>query len=239
MLSPAQPISPERHERIDAHLSRVVRDALAHDDRTRDLDVRAEFRGGVAHLTGAVTGPEQVDLVREFVGQFAGVLAVWDRIEVDGRAPVAVDIGCGGSKQYPGNVGFDRRRTGAVNVLADLGQGIPLRDGSVDRVFAVHVLEHLVDFLPLVDECHRVLRPGGVLHVLSPWWRYVNAVADPTHVRLLDVQTFKGICARPDSDLKWTARHAGCDGASVFADLTPLPPGSAGPSQEELGRFFD
>jgi SAM-dependent methyltransferase len=239
MITPVQPISPERHERIDNHLCRVVRDALAHDGRTRDLDVQVEFRGGVAHLTGGVTEPEQVDLVREFVGRFAGVLAVWDRIEVDGRPPVAVDIGCGGSKQYPGSLGFDRRRTGAVNVVTDLSEGIPLRDGSVDRVFAVHVLEHLVDFLPLVDECHRVLRPGGVLHVLSPWWRYVNAVADPTHVRLLDVQTFKGICDRPDSDLKWTARHAGCDGASVFADLTPLPPGSPGPSQEELGRFFD
>jgi predicted SAM-dependent methyltransferase len=106
-------------------------------------------------------------------------------------------------------------------------------------VFAVHVLEHLVDFLPLVDECHRVLRPDGVLHVISPWWRYVNAVADPTHVRYLDVQTFKGICDRGDGSPRWYPLHAACDGASVFADLAPLGPGDPGPDPAHLARFFD
>jgi hypothetical protein len=101
------------------------------------------------------------------------------------------------------------------------------------------VLEHLSDFLPLVDECHRVLRPDGVLHVLSPWWRYVNAVADPTHVRLLDVQTIKGICHRPGSPLRWYPLHAGCDGASIFGDLTPLAEHDPGPDEGHLARFFD
>jgi len=72
--------------------------------------------------------------------------------------------------------------------------------------------------------------------VLSPWWRHVNAVADPTHVRFLDVQTIKGICARAGSDRYWQPLHAGCDGATVFADLTPavVPPDPA-----QLARFFD
>jgi len=72
--------------------------------------------------------------------------------------------------------------------------------------------------------------------VLSPWWRHVNAVADPTHVRFLDVQTIKGICARDGSDRYWQPLHAGCDGATVFADLTPAvgPPDPA-----QLARFFD
>jgi hypothetical protein len=110
----------------------------------------------------------------------------------------------------------------------------------VDVLFAVHILEHLIDFLPLLDECHRVLRPGGVLHVMSPWWGHVNAVADPTHVRLLDVQTIKGVCAmRPPGTPRWHPLHAGTDGASIFADLTPLGVDDDGPSPAHMARFFD
>jgi len=239
MTAASQPISANRHERIDRHLRETVTDALAHDERTRDLDIDVDFRGGVAHVTGAVEHQAHLDRVREFVGRFAGVLAVWDRVRVGDRAPVALDIGCGDAKQYDENLGVDLRAATAVDLVADLSGGMPVRDDSVDRVFAVHVLEHLVDFLPLVDDCHRVLRPGGVLHVMSPWWRFVNAVADPTHVRLLDTQTFKGICDRPGSDRRWYPRHVGCDGASVFADLTPLPDGSPPPTPEHLARFFD
>jgi hypothetical protein len=103
----------------------------------------------------------------------------------------------------------------------------------------VHILEHLIDFLTLVDECHRALRPGGTLHVMSPWWGHVNAVADPTHVRLLDVQTIKGICRRAPGAPRWYPLHAGCDGASIFADLIPLGPGDPEPEASHLARFFD
>ncbi len=100
------------------------------------------------------------------------------------------------------------------------------------------MLEHLPDYLPLVDECHRVLRPTGTLHLMSPWWGHVNAVADPTHVRLFDVQTIKGICARPGAP-RWWPLHAAWDGGSVFADLSPLPPDAEAPDPTELARFVD
>jgi SAM-dependent methyltransferase len=39
---------------------------------------------------------------------------------------------------------------------------------SVDFVIASHVLEHLAEPLGLIDEIHRVLRPGGVALILLP-----------------------------------------------------------------------
>lgn len=237
MSLPLSPLSADRLDRLDRYLDDAVADMFRHDARLRGLDLRVEFRGGVAHVSGAVSEQDGLDRARDLIGRTAGVLAVWDRVQVAGRKPVRLDIGCGDQKQYPDNVGVDVRRARDVDVVADLTNGIPVPDRSVDRVFAVHVLEHLIDFLPLVDECHRVLRPGGVLHVLSPWWRYVNAVADPTHVRLLDVQTFKGICSRPGSDRHWYPRHVSCDGASVFADLTPHDGEALDP--DHLARFFD
>jgi SAM-dependent methyltransferase len=231
--------SEERLRCRDRYLDRAAAELLRYDERLRGLAVAVRFDRGVAHLTGAVARPAELDLVRCLVGRLDGVLAVWDRVAVGGREPVVLDLGCGGQKQYPGSVGVDRRRTGATAVLADLSAGVPFATASVDRVFLVHVLEHLIDFLPLVDEVHRVLRPDGVAHLLSPWWRYVNAVADPTHVRLLDVQTVKGICRRPDSDRRWYPMHAGCDGASIFADLRPVAPDAAPPDDAHLARFFD
>ncbi|SDD36111.1 methyltransferase domain-containing protein [Actinokineospora iranica] len=233
------PLGDTRLQHLDRYLDTAAHELFDHDRRLRGLDLKAEFRGGVAHLTGAVAEPGHLRLARDLLGRLAGVLAVWDRVLVAGRTPVILDIGCGDTKQYPDSIGVDLRAARDVDVVADLRDGLPFPDASADRVFAVHVLEHLVDFLPLVDECHRVLRPGGILHVLSPWWRYVNAVADPTHVRLLDVQTMKGICDRVDTGLRWHPLHAGCDGASVFADLMKVDADAPAPAREHLARFFD
>lgn len=214
-------------------------DLFANDVRLAGLAVSARFDGGVAHVSGDVEEPAQLRLVREVLGRLDGVYAVWDQVRVAGRAPTALDLGCGERPQYPQNIGVDLRATDAVQVRADLSSGVPFATASVDRVFAVHVLEHLIDFLPLIDECHRILRPGGILHIMSPWWRHVNAVADPTHVRLLDVQTIKGICRRGSGGPRWYPLHAGCDGASVFADLTPLATTDPDPDPVHLARFFD
>ncbi|GII20926.1 methyltransferase domain-containing protein [Planosporangium mesophilum] len=235
----AAPHGGRRMGALDRHLTESVHDLLAHDDRLRGVAVDVRFDGGVAHLGGDLRDGKELLLVRRLIGRLAGVLAVWSRVRVGGREPVILDLGSGEIKQYPPNIGVDRRPATGVDVRADLTDGLPFADRSADAIFAVHVLEHLIDYLPLVDECHRVLRPDGVLHVLSPWWRYVNAVADPTHVRLLDVQTIKGICARPGSPLRWYPLHAGCDGASVFGDLAPLAEQEPGPDDAHLARFFD
>ncbi|MDO3684633.1 methyltransferase domain-containing protein [Micromonospora sp. C28ISP2-4] len=233
-------LSGERLRQTDGFLAEAWADMVRHDERLRGTAVEVRFDRGVAHLTGEVADPEQLRLVRELIGRLSGVLGVWCRVAVAGRAPVVVDLGCGATKQWPGNLGLDIYPAPGVNAVANLAGSLPLRDDSVDVFFAVHIVEHLIDFLPLFDECHRVLRPGGVLHVMSPWWRHVNAVADPTHVRLLDVQTFKGICGqRPPGTPRWYPLHVGCDGASIFADLTPLPPDAPAPPASHLARFFD
>lgn len=223
----------------DDDLAGAATHLLCHDSRTGHLDVRVRSDGCVLHLTGSVDTWDELDTVREVLGRMAGVLAIWDRVRVAGEPPTALDLGCGGTPQYATNICVDRRRTEQVDVRADLAGGLPFRDHTVERIYAVHVLEHLADFLPLLDECHRVLRPHGILHILSPWWRHVNAVADPTHLRLLDVQTIKGICARADSELRWYPLHAAHDQATVFADLTPLAPSAPAPSAHRMARFFD
>lgn len=51
---------------------------------------------------------------------------------------------------------------------ADIHQRIPFEDHSLDRVVAVHVLEHLVNLPVALKEIDRVLKPEGVLDIVIP-----------------------------------------------------------------------
>jgi predicted SAM-dependent methyltransferase len=57
-----------------------------------------------------------------------------------------------------------------ANLVWNLKHGIPFADGTVDAVFHEHLLEHLDlrDGFDLCRECHRALKPGGVLRVAVP-----------------------------------------------------------------------
>lgn len=53
-------------------------------------------------------------------------------------------------------------------VVGDAERHLPLEDDSVDRVVAIHVLEHLPNLPAALDEVQRVLRPGGVFAIVIP-----------------------------------------------------------------------
>jgi predicted SAM-dependent methyltransferase len=72
----------------------------------------------------------------------------------------------------------------------------PAADGSVDGIRASHVMEHIPAGQPRIDvmnEAHRVLKPGGVFEVIVPivndplTW---HAIADPTHVSFWVPESF-------------------------------------------------
>jgi SAM-dependent methyltransferase len=233
-------MNPKHLAMRDRWLEDVVQGLLAHDDRLRALDVQVRFDGGVAHVDGRVAGHEQRELLRETICSLRGVYAMWDGLLIGDRPPLrTLDVGCGGTKQRATSFGVDMYPTPGVDVLADLTRPLPLADRGVDRIYAVHVLEHVLDLVAVMNELHRVLADDGVLHVLSPHWQSIAAVADPTHVKYLDVQTFKWFCGPHGSSAVWYPLHAGYDGASVFADLRPVRAGDPLPEPERLARFFD
>ena len=234
------PPNPKHLALRDRWLEDTVRGLLEHDDRLRGLDVHVRFDGGVAHVDGEVPSEHHRELLREAVCSLRGVYAMWDGLLVgDTHRLRTIDIGCGGTKQRATSFGVDRYPAPGVDVVADLTHTLPFGDRSVDRVYAVHVLEHVLDLVRLMNEIHRVLADGGVLHVLSPHWQSISAVGDPTHVKYLDVQTFKWFCGPHGGSAVWYPLHAGYDGASVFADLVPVRDGSPPAGEDRIARFFD
>ena len=92
-------------------------------------------------------------------------------------------MGCGNNVMADA-VNHDRvKHRPEVDVVWDLDvRPWPWADGSFDLVVAASVLEHLkLDLVEAVDECWRILRPGGQLYLKLPHWQSDVAWRDPTH----------------------------------------------------------
>ena len=93
-----------------------------------------------------------------------------------------------GRNRLPGYVTVDKAAACEPDQVADLEQ-LPWcwQDGSVAEIRLTHALEHLGEktevFLGIMKELHRVLRPGGEVHIRVPHPRSDGFIGDPTHVR--------------------------------------------------------
>lgn len=87
------------------------------------------------------------------------------------------------------------------------GQRLPFADATFDLVLSHSVIEHVLDAQAYLRECHRVLRPGGVLYLsTAPFLSLAGAhlprllVPVPLHLLLGRRLAFRTFCA--------LARHA-------------------------------
>ncbi|MEU5643499.1 class I SAM-dependent methyltransferase [Streptomyces milbemycinicus] len=106
--------------------------------------------------------------------------------ELAPRAPV-IELGAGGGQIVAGGrlarllgprpvvyVDFDPAALGAIDsrgrhrVCSDVANGLPFPDASVAAVVMGELIEHIYDTRRLLEECHRVLLPQGVLVLTTP-----------------------------------------------------------------------
>lgn len=100
-----------------------------------------------------------------------------------------------GNRPVKGAVNHDLRLDPArpwITVAHDLNElPWPWEDNSLDKVIARAVFEHLdIDLVASLDECWRILRPGGTAYVKVPFWNSDIAHQDPTHRWFLSVRAF-------------------------------------------------
>lgn len=95
---------------------------------------------------------------------------------------VMLDFGCGGQ---PYRAFFESKITkyigadvaAAENVAPDIeilpNHPLPLHDESIDTILSTQTLEHVPDVHFYLTECHRLLKPNGVLILSAPMqWRH-------------------------------------------------------------------
>ncbi len=92
-----------------------------------------------------------------------------------------LDIGCGRNK-LPGSIGVDYLLLPGVDCVADLNVSLPFKNEQLDAVYSSSVLEHISNLPKLIEEIHRILKPGGLMIAHVPYFRSSWAAIDPTHV---------------------------------------------------------
>lgn len=107
--------------------------------------------------------------------------------------PLRLHLGCGRTI-LPGWVNVDQVQLPGVDCIADLNacreKRLPFEDDSVDDFMAAHLIEHIPDTLSLMQECHRIAKPGALFFARTPYGSSDDAWEDPTHVRAMFVQSW-------------------------------------------------
>lgn len=104
-----------------------------------------------------------------------------------------LNLGCG-RNILNGWINLDLIPATGVDVIADLDDckktKLPFEDNSVDEFLASHVIEHIKNPLPLMQELHRIAKPGAKAIFKCPYGSSDDAFEDPTHVRQYFINSF-------------------------------------------------
>ena len=78
-----------------------------------------------------------------------------------------------------------------VDVVHNLEQlPLPFESNVFDEVLCQDVLEH-VEYIPILKEIHRIMRPGASLTIRVPHFTSRNNFLDPTHKKRFAWRTFE------------------------------------------------
>lgn len=100
-----------------------------------------------------------------------------------------LNIGCGNDirENY---VNLDSREIEGVDVVHDVNVlPLPFEESFFDEILCQDVLEH-INYIPLMEDMHRILKPGGCLIIRVPHFTSINNFIDPTHKNRFSTKTF-------------------------------------------------
>ena len=101
-----------------------------------------------------------------------------------------LNVGCG-RNPISGWINLDSVALPDVDIVANLetcgDQPLPLATDSVNEFLLSHVMEHIRNVLPMMQELHRIAAPNALMTVRVPYGSSDDALEDPTHVRQLFV----------------------------------------------------
>jgi SAM-dependent methyltransferase len=156
---------------------------------------------------------------------------VWSDTAVENNQAIRLNLGCGDNIVY-GYINHDvTRHRPEVDVVHDLQVfPWPWADDSAEEILLLDVLEHLPEVVPVIDECWRVLRPGGMLHISVPHYQAEHVWLDPTHRHAFHLDTFDyfdphthwGATYPFYTQRKWKLKHKELYGGNVVVVMCTI-----------------
>lgn len=104
-----------------------------------------------------------------------------------------INLGCGRNilKDW---INLDVVPLDGVDVITDLDDcqktKLPFADNEIDEFLASHVIEHLHNPLPFMEEIHRIAKPNAKATFRVPYGSSDDAFEDQTHVRPYFLKSF-------------------------------------------------
>lgn len=133
-----------------------------------------------------------------------------------------LNIGCGG-RRIPGYTGVDAVERPAAEIIARADK-IPLEDGSVDEIMAIHLWEHFYRWEcdNVIAEWKRLLKPGATLVLELP--NLVKCCENLIHGRMVggkhaDQLSYWGLYGDPRDGDQFMAHRWGWTPASLTSFL--------------------
>ena len=97
--------------------------------------------------------------------------------------PLSINLGSGLTSKN-GYYSLDIVNHVGIDIIADINEPLELiPDGSVNRVYTHHVLEHIENFIGLMRELNRIISDDGEIEIVVPHFSNVYGFSDPTHCR--------------------------------------------------------
>ena len=109
---------------------------------------------------------------------------------VDTKGKTKLHLACGKDIKR-GYINVDIVKLPGIDFQMDITKvPYPFRDNSMDVVEAHCIFEHLLDYVSIVREVYRILRPGGKFRITVPHFSSPGVFTDPTHYRGFTWVTF-------------------------------------------------
>jgi predicted SAM-dependent methyltransferase len=137
---------------------------------------------GIVPAVGRVIPEALRPIVRRFA---TNVISGWQRRVAKRLArqrPLRLNFGCGTSR-LEGWINVDLIGL-PVDLSWDIRRPLPFEEDTVEAIFHEHVFEHIDAYrgYHFLKECHRILKPGGVMRMVLPdAARYLASYFDPEH----------------------------------------------------------
>mgnify|MGYP003423107988 CR=1 FL=1 len=101
-----------------------------------------------------------------------------------------LNFGCGNDIRY-GYINLDNFNGPGVDVIHDVENfPYPFKDDDFDEIILINVLEHLSNPVKVLEELHRIVKPGGQVVIRVPYYNARDMYTDPTHKSFFSQYSF-------------------------------------------------